>query len=80
MKPVSYEDRALSVDPDHRPRRAADFARMLADALRTIPERTDTTRIAAEVATAIDGPPAGPDVTLVDSCEETALLRPTAKQ
>jgi serine/threonine protein kinase len=45
-------DRALAIDPDERYPSASEFSRALKDALRLIPERTDATRIAVEVAAA----------------------------
>lgn len=45
-------DRALNVDPAQRYGSAEAFARALSDALRTVPERTDKSRMAREFAAA----------------------------
>jgi serine/threonine-protein kinase len=45
-------DRALSIDAGERYVSASAFARALSDVLRTIPERTDTSRLAREVVNA----------------------------
>jgi serine/threonine protein kinase len=46
-------DRALAVNPDERFASAAEFARDLGDALRGVPDRTDSTRLAAEITAAV---------------------------
>lgn len=46
-------DRAVAPNPDERWATAGQFARALADALRTIPERTDRSRLAREMKSAL---------------------------
>jgi serine/threonine protein kinase len=46
-------DRALETDPARRYQSASEFARALSDVLRTIPERTDTSRLSREVTGAV---------------------------
>jgi serine/threonine protein kinase len=50
---VAAVDRALSADLSVRYASAAEFARALADVLRTMPERTDRSRLARELRSAL---------------------------
>jgi eukaryotic-like serine/threonine-protein kinase len=59
-------DTALETDPARRFATASEFARALSDVLRTVPERTDTSRLAREASSALaewrklNGRPADP--------------------
>jgi eukaryotic-like serine/threonine-protein kinase len=50
---VAAVDRSLETEPARRYQSASEFARALSDVLRTIPERTDTSRLAREVTGAV---------------------------